>query len=161
MKTGHGDVSHGSDTLPGTAKLIEELGELQQVIGKLIATSGAEEHWEGTNLRHRLEEEIADVCGAIEFFKIMNGLDAQKIDARADAKLNQFVKWRLEQRSEPEVAESLRAAREQLVSTLLDAVRREVGRFRSTGPAVAVALGRYVPSREDWFWVKRRRTSAT
>ena len=59
--TGSGDFSIGSDVWSGISKLIEEAGEVTQVCGKLIAIAGASEHWDGTDLRERLEDEIADL----------------------------------------------------------------------------------------------------
>jgi len=37
---GSGDFSIGSAVWPGVSKVIEEMGELQQVLGKLIAVAG-------------------------------------------------------------------------------------------------------------------------
>ena len=47
-----GPFSFGSRTWPGLAKIAEEAGETQQIIGKLLASGGAAEHWDGSNLRH-------------------------------------------------------------------------------------------------------------
>ncbi len=87
----------GGSKWPGTAKLIEELGELQQALGKLIATGGKPNHWDGTNLVERIEEEIADVTAAIGFFVGANHLSHGDIDARTATKLDLFLKWHREQ----------------------------------------------------------------
>ena len=50
-------------TAAGVAKLIEECGELQQVLGKRLAMWDQPEHWDGTNLNDRLIEEMGDVEG--------------------------------------------------------------------------------------------------
>jgi NTP pyrophosphatase (non-canonical NTP hydrolase) len=88
-----GPYSIGSDHFPGTAKLLEEMGELQQALGKLIALGHMGEHWDGSNLRERLEEEIADVMGAIWFFADKNGLNEETILERAKVKELRFQEW--------------------------------------------------------------------
>lgn len=96
---GSGDFSIGSRVWPGAAKLLEELGELQQVIGKLIATRGVVEHWDGSNLRERLIEEVGDVRAAIDFFQVQNfntSHDAA-IQARRDKKYRTFQDWHADQ----------------------------------------------------------------
>lgn len=92
---GSGDFSIGSLVWPGTSKLLEEMGELQQVLGKLIATAGETKHWEGKDLRERLVEEIADVEAAIAFFKQMNISleEAAKVVRRSEKKQKQFKDW--------------------------------------------------------------------
>jgi NTP pyrophosphatase (non-canonical NTP hydrolase) len=93
-----GDYSIGSKKWPGTSKLIEEMGELAQVLGKLIGNDGAPAHWDGTDLRERLIEEIADVVAALNFFRGENLTFAESVRAqdRTDAKLRQFQAWQKE-----------------------------------------------------------------
>lgn len=56
----------------GLAKLVEETGELQQVLGKLLQVEGdAARHWDG-DLRPRLVEELADAKAALDFFAARN-----------------------------------------------------------------------------------------
>lgn len=88
-----GSFSIGSKVWPGTSKLIEEMGELQQVLGKLIATHGDAEHWDGLDLLDRLHEEIADVQAALVFFAETNGLDLGRIAERETTKLARFIGW--------------------------------------------------------------------
>jgi NTP pyrophosphatase (non-canonical NTP hydrolase) len=83
----------GSETWPGISKLVEELGEVAQVAGKLIATGGAAEHWDGTNLRVRLEDELADLEASIAFVIRRNQLDSGRMAERRDAKLRLFNDW--------------------------------------------------------------------
>jgi NTP pyrophosphatase (non-canonical NTP hydrolase) len=99
--TGSGDFSIGSNVWPGTSKLMEEMGELQQVLGKLIAVHGRTEHWSG-DLRSKLIEELGDVLAAIEFFNTANMTheERQYIHNRATEKLALFRRWHAEQ---PEV----------------------------------------------------------
>jgi NTP pyrophosphatase (non-canonical NTP hydrolase) len=88
-----GPYSIGSDIWPGLSKLAEEAGEVVQVVGKLIATGGKAEHWDGANLRQRLEEEIADVVAAGALVVELNGLDAEAVERRAEEKLARFKRW--------------------------------------------------------------------
>lgn len=89
--------SFGSDVFPGLAKLLEEMGELGQVCGKLMGTGGQVEHWDGTNLRDRLEEELGDLEAAILFFGLANpDIDLMKVMARSQKKLELFKAWHAE-----------------------------------------------------------------
>lgn len=91
----HGDFSIGSDLWPGTSKLLEETGELQQVLGKLIGSHGEVQHFDGSNLRERLVEEIADVAAAARFFQEVNLTkeEREQIAARCERKVALFKKW--------------------------------------------------------------------
>lgn len=91
---GSGDFSIGSKIWPGTSKLIEEMGELHQVLGKLIATAGDTEHWSG-NLRAKMIEELGDTRAAISFFEQenMTGFERDLIEEREEKKLALFLKW--------------------------------------------------------------------
>lgn len=90
-----GDFSIGSQVWPGTSKLLEEMGELTQVLGKLMGTGGEVEHWDGSNLRKRMLEEIADLQAAIQFFQAKNFTadDDDKISLRVQEKLHLFSEW--------------------------------------------------------------------
>lgn len=85
--------SLGSKTWPGLSKLMEEAGEVVQVGGKLMGTGGATNHWDGTNLAERMEEELADLQAAILFFIMTNALDSEKIGDRVGKKVAQFMIW--------------------------------------------------------------------
>jgi hypothetical protein len=92
-----GDFSIGSKVWPGTSKLIEEMGELQQVLGKLIAIAGATDHWSG-DLRKMLVEELGDVSAAVRFFARMN-LTTEELTfvaIRSDNKLAKYDEWQLD-----------------------------------------------------------------
>jgi NTP pyrophosphatase (non-canonical NTP hydrolase) len=82
-----------TDCWPGTAKVMEECGELVQVLAKLIALGSAGIHWDGSDLRLRIQEEIGDVLGAIGFFMDNNDLDEDAIVTRADTKHETFRHW--------------------------------------------------------------------
>lgn len=92
-----GPYSIGSNLWPGLSKLTEESGEVGQVVGKLIATGGKPAHWDGTNLRERLQEEIADLMAACFFVMEANGLDEEAMRTRHQQKLALFHRWHVEQ----------------------------------------------------------------
>lgn len=91
------DFSIGGKKWPGISKLTEECGEVLQVCGKLIGARGEIHHWDGTNLRDRLTEEMGDVLAAVEFVAETNGLEWQTIQARRAKKLALFRTWHGEQ----------------------------------------------------------------
>jgi hypothetical protein len=91
----------GAEVWPGISKLVEEAGETQQVCGKLLGTDGQEEHWDGTNLRTRLEDELADLRAAIDFVVQTNGLDEARMRDRALAKITTFRVWHRDERTKP------------------------------------------------------------
>lgn len=81
-----------SDRLKGIFKLVEEMGELQQVLGKL-ASYPNHQHPEDSKLKTALKEELADVYAALQYFVIENGVDLDY--NRIDQKINKFRKWDL------------------------------------------------------------------
>lgn len=85
-------------TANGYAKLIEECGELLQVLGKRLAYYHTEQHPDqGPPLYARMEDEIGDVIGACRFVIEANSLDAKSIEHRAGAKLSVFRLWHSQQ----------------------------------------------------------------
>lgn len=89
--------SIGSETWPGTAKLLEETGELQQVLGKLMAYPDSP-HPDGSDLQERLIEELGDVAAAIAYFTMANGLHAGEVEDRRREKYARFVNWHRHER---------------------------------------------------------------
>lgn len=84
----------GSDIWPGLAKLMEEMGELQQVLGKVMACSGTDAiYWDGSSLVPQLIEEMGDVRAAMIFFCEVNGISKALVHERADKKLEKFRYW--------------------------------------------------------------------
>jgi hypothetical protein len=79
---------------PGTSKLIEEMGELQQILGKLIAVAGDTKHWDG-DLRPRLIGEAADLMAALQFFMAENLTkeDMVLVANRVAEKRARFEQW--------------------------------------------------------------------
>lgn len=82
----------------GLAKLVEECGEVQQVAGKMLQYpelqgTTFETHPDGTHLKSRLEDEIADVFAACDFVCAKLELNKAKIVDRAKQKQALFMKW--------------------------------------------------------------------
>lgn len=97
MKTsGSGDFSIGSAVWPGVSKLIEECGEVVQVAGKLLGAKGERAHWDGSDLKERLESELGDLVAAINFVTIHCGLDDDAIVRRSVEKIRAFTRWHLD-----------------------------------------------------------------
>lgn len=88
--------SFGSRHLPGLSKLIEENGEVGQVAGKIMGLGHMGDHWDGTNLKARLEDELADLQAAIEVFTRLNNLNRVRMYARACVKRDLFLSWHSE-----------------------------------------------------------------
>jgi NTP pyrophosphatase (non-canonical NTP hydrolase) len=88
----------GAMVWPGIAKLIEEAGEVLQITGKLVATRGNSKHWDGSDLRLRLEEEMGDLLAALHFVIEQNYGNAARIRIyeRQAEKLRTFRMWHLE-----------------------------------------------------------------
>lgn len=86
--------SLGAKVWPGISKVTEESGEVLQVCGKLIGSQGEVNHWDGTNLRVRLEEELGDVLAAISVLMQLNPeLSVKNITERCAAKEALFLEW--------------------------------------------------------------------
>jgi NTP pyrophosphatase (non-canonical NTP hydrolase) len=93
-----GSFAFGSKVMPGTAKLLEEQGELVQVLAKYMMTGGDSNHWSG-DLRPRLLDEMGDVYAALAFFSQHNLTPEEiaKVEDRLRAKLALFEQWHKEQ----------------------------------------------------------------
>jgi len=87
----------GAKEWPGISKLVEEIGEVGQVCGKLMGAQGEVEHWDGSNLQDELINEMGDVLAAIQFVTAYCDLDPRLVAQRADMKLALFEKWHREQ----------------------------------------------------------------
>lgn len=94
------DYQLQSDNWPGLAKIVEETGELNQVLGKLMATGGVRDYYDGSDLEDMANDELGDVLAAMIFFIENNaGLDLTRINNRATEKIYKFQSWREEQRN--------------------------------------------------------------
>jgi hypothetical protein len=77
----------------GVGKLVEEFGEVLQLIGKGIAFPVGD-HPDGKgSILDRLPEELADAKASIQYFEEVNGIKID--DARVKMKLKRFHKWGL------------------------------------------------------------------
>lgn len=99
----------GSDHFPGLSKLVEENGEVGdahadfllaksvgrvgQVAGKIMGLGHMGEHWDGSVLKTRIEDELADLVAAAIFFAENNGLDTDRMAERQAEKLSTFRRW--------------------------------------------------------------------
>lgn len=88
-----GPFQLGSDIWPGLGKFVEEAAEALTVLGKLIATGGNREYWEGRDLKLDIEEEVADVWAAMQFLITHNDLSIDSIGQRKHRKLALYEKW--------------------------------------------------------------------
>jgi NTP pyrophosphatase (non-canonical NTP hydrolase) len=78
----------------GLAKLTEELGELQQVVGKMLNLNEDQDiYWDGTSMRTRLIEEMGDVLASITFVTGKLELTERDIHERRCLKLNLYRLW--------------------------------------------------------------------
>lgn len=78
------------DLWPGISKVVEECGELLQILGKLMAYPVGR-YPDGQDLKVLVEEEIADLYAALDYFVEVNGLD-NTTDRRC-VKLKRFKEW--------------------------------------------------------------------
>jgi len=83
------------DPWRGIHKLQEEMGELQQLLGKLGAFPG--EHPSGEDIATKVWEEVADVQAALAYFRRHNAPVSQEtyIVKRMTHKLELFETWNL------------------------------------------------------------------
>ncbi len=88
------DFNLSGRSWPGLSKLIEECGEVVQVCGKLLGSNGVIHHWDGSNLKDRIEEELADLGAAIDFVVFWCNLSSEKIEKRRRVKLDKFQEWK-------------------------------------------------------------------
>lgn len=88
--------SFGSDLHPGFAKIVEEIGEALEVIGKILMIGGKFVHWVGC-LRKPLHKELADVSAAIDFYiaqpENMSDHERRKFFERKMGKIAKFEDW--------------------------------------------------------------------
>lgn len=82
-----------SDGYRGFFKLQEEMGELNQALGKLGPFPHGRHPDGGKDLRKRVEDELADVSAAITYFASKNGLTVSH--DRQVMKLRMFEEWGL------------------------------------------------------------------
>lgn len=80
--------------LGGKAKIVEEAGEMLQIIGKILAFPYQDDHPDGKgSLKKRLEDELGDLLGSIRLVTALHGLDHARIHARSEEKFALFAHW--------------------------------------------------------------------
>jgi len=77
-------------TANGLAKLAEELGELQQIVGKMLAYGIGDHPDGGAPLIERFNSEAGDVMAAIELVAELNGGSYVEMIIRSKFKLSDF-----------------------------------------------------------------------
>lgn len=89
-----GMFAFGDEHWPGVAKLVEEMGELGQVIGKLMMVHGSRSHWSG-DLRQQFIDELADVQAATFFVErhILTQGERSEMHERYLEKVDKFEEW--------------------------------------------------------------------
>lgn len=83
----------GDKEWPGLSKLVEECGEVIQIVGRLMQTRGEFRQWNKLDLKTELENEIADLKAACMFVEDTCGLDFERIVERREEKLAKYRKW--------------------------------------------------------------------
>lgn len=77
----------------GLAKLVEEAGEVLQVVGKIEQVGDIDaQHWSG-DLRRMLTDEVGDLYAALAFVRAKHNLDGLEIWERRCVKLALFEQW--------------------------------------------------------------------
>jgi NTP pyrophosphatase (non-canonical NTP hydrolase) len=80
----------------GIFKLTEECGELLTDIGKLAVFPDVP-HPDGKGLmKPRIQDELADVLAAVQYFIETNDFDKKYINDREQEKLKKFRQWELD-----------------------------------------------------------------
>ena len=76
-------------------QLWPSMSKVAQVFGKLMGTGGEPKHWDGSNLRERLIEELADVYAAVQFFAANNLTKEEQFEwaKRIGKKRELFDEW--------------------------------------------------------------------
>lgn len=92
----------GDKEWPGVSKAVEEMGELLQVLGKLMGMRGNTNHWSG-DLMAMLLDELADVRASLDFLAMFNKLDMNYIDKRYAEKLRLYREWHKTDPKPPEL----------------------------------------------------------
>lgn len=85
--------SIGSDHLPGISKMVEEYGEVLQILGKIQGRGDLGIHWDGQNLKESLENEMSDVAAANHFLATKLQLNTPRMLERAEKKIKLFNRW--------------------------------------------------------------------
>ena len=82
-----------TEVYKGIGKLIEEMGEVNQILGKLIPFPQGIHPDNKGNLKDRLADELADLEAAIRYIRDVNQIDARH--SRYLQKYTLFWEWGL------------------------------------------------------------------
>lgn len=83
----------------GIAKVVEEMGELQTILGKLMAYPEGPHPDEryAEPILDRLHDELGDVMAAIQFFYLSNPeIDIDRVIERISFKSRRLAQWHLD-----------------------------------------------------------------
>lgn len=105
LREARGEFSIGGELWPCLSKLIEEAAEVGQVAAKIIGAEGATIHFDGSDLRERLVEEMGDVLAAIDVVIELNGLPIGHVTDRRHFKREVFRKWHADRLAERQATE--------------------------------------------------------
>lgn len=86
-----GPFQIGSHVHPGAAKIVEEAGEVMQLIGKLMAFPNGD-YPDGTDVLAELTDELGDLKAAIDYFCEHAEIE-NKVATRRHAKIMRFRGW--------------------------------------------------------------------
>lgn len=92
-------MNHFNNLTPAEAErlalLLEELGEVQQVIGKILRHGYASAHPNSPDVTNRelLQNEIGDVCAAFQIMDDAGDIEEFEISRRKLDKLGRVGKW--------------------------------------------------------------------
>jgi NTP pyrophosphatase (non-canonical NTP hydrolase) len=98
IPTGHRVVSvepEGGVSYRGFYKLVEEMGELLTVLGKLGPFPSGKHPDGAGDLRARIQDELADVMAAARYFAKEGNFSHSELDKRAASKVAKFNEWGL------------------------------------------------------------------
>jgi hypothetical protein len=100
LRDARGEFSIGGELWPCLSKLIEEAAEVGQVAAKIIGAEGATIHFDGSDLRERLVEEMGDVLAAIDVVIELNRLPIGHVTDRRYYKREVFRNWHADRLAE-------------------------------------------------------------
>ena len=78
---------------PSISKVVGTFGKVLVVCGKLMGSRGEIAHWDGSDLKERLELELGDALAAVEFVIDKCALNRDVIYVRRNGKRKLFEHW--------------------------------------------------------------------
>lgn len=83
----------GDRKWPGLSKVLEECGEVSQVLAKLVGSNGNLDYFGKGSLEDKIVEELGDLHAAITWFIQHNDISAKKVARRSQEKQAKYTKW--------------------------------------------------------------------